>query len=119
MNESGLESSINRYSKKRKSYDVTKSSNGGKNGKKSLPEVYIDLNNHTKKSKLTLDEKHRTKEEAHFYGEVSNFNEGRTLDKSKKIVKKDNILLKNLYNTDVVRKNDENKNILNEYRDEI
>lgn len=35
------------------------------------------------------------------------------------MIKKDNILLKNLYNTDVLRRNDENKNILNEYRDEI
>ena len=33
------------------------------------------------------------------------------------MVKKDNILLKNLYNTEIVKKNDENKNILNEYRD--
>ncbi len=48
---------------------------------------------------------------------MSNFNEGRTLEKSKKMVKKDNILLKNLYNTEIVKKNDENKNILNEYRD--
>ena len=31
-----------------------KSSSIIKNGKKSLPEVFIDLNNHTKKTKLTL-----------------------------------------------------------------
>jgi hypothetical protein len=78
------------------------------------------LNNHTKKTKLIIDDKHpRSKEEGILYGEVSNFNEGRTLDKNKKIVKKDNILLKNLYNTEILKKNDENKNILNEYRDEI
>jgi predicted nuclease with TOPRIM domain len=78
------------------------------------------LNNHTKKTKLTIEERHlKPKEEGMSYGEVSNFNEGRTLDKNKKIVKKDNILLKNLYNTEIIKKNDENKNILNEYRDEI
>jgi hypothetical protein len=37
MNESSLENSINRHSKKRKSYEAMKSSNCSKNGKKSLP----------------------------------------------------------------------------------
>jgi hypothetical protein len=37
MNESSLENSISRHSKKRKSYEVIKSSNCAKNGKKSLP----------------------------------------------------------------------------------
>lgn len=35
-----------------------KSSNGIKNGKKSLPEVFIDLNHQVKKGKLTIDERH-------------------------------------------------------------
>lgn len=52
-------------------------------------------------------------------GEISNFNEGKGIDRNKKIVKKDHVLLKNLYNTELLKKNDENKNILNEYRDEI
>lgn len=95
-----------------------KSSNCTKNGKKSLPEVFIDLNHHPKKSKLAIEERmNRPRDD--FNGEISNFNDGRTLDKSKKIVKKDNILLKNLYNTEIIKKQDENKNILNEYRDEI
>jgi hypothetical protein len=37
MNESSLENSISRHSKKRKSYEAMKSSNCAKNGKKSLP----------------------------------------------------------------------------------
>lgn len=83
-----------------------------KNGKKSLPEVFIDLNNHTKKTKLTLEEKTRPRDEARFYGEISTFNESR-VERGKKIVKKDHILLKNLYNTEIIKKIDENKNTLN------
>jgi hypothetical protein len=55
MNEGSLDGSVSRCSKKRRSTDAVKTSHAIKNGKKSLPEVFIDLNNHTKKVKLTID----------------------------------------------------------------
>lgn len=70
--------------------------------------------------RLTIEEKHgKLREDATFYAEVSNFNEGRTLERGRKAVRKDNLLLKNLCNTEAIKKNDDNKGILNEYRDEI
>ncbi len=52
-----MENSVQRYSKKRNSYDAIKTSFSLKNAKKSLPEVCIDLNQHHKKNRLALQQR--------------------------------------------------------------
>jgi hypothetical protein len=67
-----LDNSGNRIPRKRNSYDAIKSSFSLKNGKKSLPEVCIDLNQHHKKTRLALQQRLGKDNIASF--EISQFN---------------------------------------------
>ncbi len=115
MNQSSIESSIQRYTRKRNSHDAVKTSFSLKNAKKSLPEVCIDLNQHHKKNKLALQQKIVKGNEPNIG--IFQFNDPKKGLKVGK--KKDQLTLKNMFNTQMVRGQDENKNVLNEYRDQI
>lgn len=96
MNQSRLNNSVNRYTRKRNSYDLTKTGNSLKNAKKSLPEVFIDLNNHSRKGKLAIEDKQNrySKHIQHRNEQISHFHE-----EKKTKIKKDYLVLKNMYNT--------------------